>query len=243
MQNTRDENVQIKLSKACSDGDIVVVEDILEEVDINNRDYMGDTPLIYAMGIGALDIVRRLLEHPRIQLGKRVSFGFTALHEACLWNRVEIVRLLCQARSCGPGIVNMKNRDGDTALMIAVYWGYLDIVKEVDIEGTDFFTKDGYNGRTLIETARMRKNAKVLEYLIERNKVDNLQVISAHNVARYMKNKADVEALDIPETVRHFLARFVDDDDSLDTDDDGDDDDDKSLDLEDEDTIRSWFCE
>ena len=75
----------------------------------------------------------------------------------------------------------------------------------------------------------------MLEYLIERNKVDSLQVIAAHNVARYVKNKAGVEALEIPETVRHFLAGFVDDEDNLGTDDDIDDDDsDENLDTDDD---------
>ena len=46
--------------------------------------------------------------------------------------------------------------------------------------------------------------------------------------------KTTVEALDIPETVRHFLAGFVDDDEKLDRDDDGDADDDESLDTYDD---------
>ena len=75
---------------------------------------------------------------------------------------------------------------------------------------TDFSTKNS-DGRTLIETAREMNNDKVLEYLIERNKVDSLKVISVHNVARYVENKADVDALEIPGTMKSFLARFVDD--------------------------------
>ena len=51
---------------------------------------------------------------------------------------------------------------------------------------------------------------EVLEYLIERN-IDSLEVIAARNVARYVGKKVDVEALEIPGTVRQFLARFVDD--------------------------------
>ena len=52
----------------------------------------------------------------------------------------------------------------------------------------------------------------MLEYLIERNKkVDSLLVIAAHNVARYVEKKADVEDLEIPGTMRQYLARFVDD--------------------------------
>ena len=93
--------------------------------------------------------------------------------------------------------------------MIAVAWGYLDVVRELDVEGTNFFTKNR-DGTTLIEMARMHNHVDVLEYLIERNKVDSLQVITAHYVARYVKNKADLEALEITVTARRFLAGFVD---------------------------------
>ena len=104
-----------------------------------------------------------------------------------------------------------KNSHGDTALMEAVISGHLDIVKELDREVTDFFTKDR-DGRTLIEMARRNDNVEVLEYLIKRNKVDSLQVIAAHNVAKSVKNEADVEVLEIPVTVKHFLTGFVNED-------------------------------
>ena len=52
-----------------------------------------------------------------------------------------------------------------------------------------------------------------LEYLIDRPKVDSLKFIAAHNIARYVRNKADVEAMKIPVTVKHFLAGFVYDND------------------------------
>merc|ERR1712179_635827 len=119
-------------------------------------------------------------------------------------------QLLLQDRRCSPSVVNKKDGAGETALMIAVDMSHIDIVKVLDREGTDFFTKITSNGMSLMGMARMRKNAEVLEYLLERNRVDSLQVIAAHNIARYVKNKDDVEALEIPETVRHFLAGFVD---------------------------------
>ena len=59
--------------------------------------------------------------------------------------------------------------------------------------------------------ARRRNNAEVLEYLKERSKVDSLLVIAARHLARYVRSQADVEALEIPEIMRHYLARFVDD--------------------------------
>ena len=90
---------------------------------------------------------------------------------------------------------------------------HLDIVKELDREGTDFFTKDR-DGTTLMEMARGEDNDEVLEYLIERNKVDSLKAIAAHSFARYVRNKADIENLQIPVTLKQFLSGFVEDEDS-----------------------------
>ena len=85
--------------------------------------------------------------------------------------------------------------------------GHLDIVKELDMEGTDYHTKNMY-GTTLIEMARKRNKAEVFEYLMQRSNVDTLMVISAHNISRYVTID-DVESLPIPVTVKQFLARFV----------------------------------
>ena len=52
----------------------------------------------------------------------------------------------------------------------------------------------------------------MLKYLKERPKVDTLKAIVAHNIARYVRNKADVEAMEIPVTVKQFLAGFVTED-------------------------------
>ena len=208
-------------------GHLHIVRRILQhsEVEVNASDYAGYTPLMDAVNYGYLDIVRTLLEVPALQLGKGDEYG-SALHQACMHNRVSIMKLLCQDSRCSPGVVNKKNSyDGVTALMMAVCFGLLDIVKELDREGTDFFTKDR-DGTTLIEMARGMNRAKVLEYLIKRNKVDSLKVIAGHNVVRYVKNKSDVEALEIPGTVRQFLAGFVDDYEYHHTDDDDTDDDD-----------------
>ena len=246
MENTRGNTEE--LCEACFDGDIEVVEEILsnEMVNINGRDFVGGTPLTWAVRFGHLNIVRRILQHPEVdinasdydgdtplicavvggyldivrtllkvhalQFGRCNNDGATALHYASGVNRVSILKLLCQDSRCSPVVVNKKNsHDGATALMMAVYCGHLDIVKELDREGTDFSTKYG-DGTTLIEMARKKDHAEVLKYLKDRPKVDSLKVIVAHNIARYVRNKADVEAMEIPVTMRQFLAGFVNED-------------------------------
>ena len=38
-------------------------------------------------------------------------------------------------------------------------------------------------------------------------------MIAAHNVARYVRNKADIEALEIPVIMQNFLTGFADNND------------------------------
>ena len=57
--------------------------------------------------------------------------------------------------------------------------------------------------------ARREDTVEVWEYLKERPKVDSLKVIAVHNIAKYVRNKADVETLEIPVVLKHFLAGFV----------------------------------
>jgi len=215
------------LCGACSAGDIQTVRDIVnsKEVNINETVYGGSTPLMCAMRYIHTEVVRLLLTQPELQLDKRDSDGETALHMACLdnWN-IPVFRMLRQDRRCTPSVVNIKNNDGWTALMLAVYYGRLEIVKEMEkVEGIDFDTKDN-NGRTLIEVARVENETAVLEYLRDRKK-NTLEGMAANSVAKHLKNKEDVDALvddqHIPQSLKPLVVDFIDNDDD---DDDSDDD-------------------
>ena len=206
------------LCVACLYGDVLTVRDIVtsKEVDINNTndDRLSSTPLINAMLSNHTEVVRFLLTQPELQLDKRNSYGDTALHWACSNNgMISVVRLFCQDRRCTPSVVNIKNYHGRTALMVAVYFGQLEIVKEMEtVEGTDFDTKDS-NGRTLIEMARMMKRTAVLEYLRNRKK-NTLKGMAANIVAKHLENKEEIDPLvddqHVPKSLRPLVADFFD---------------------------------
>merc|ERR1719147_496118 len=103
-----------------------------------------------------------------------------------------------------------------TALMRAVHYGALEIVKEMEkVEGIDFDTKDK-DGRTLIEVARMRNRTAVLEYLRDRKK-RTLKGMAANSVAKLLKNKEDIDALvddqHILQSLKPLVADFIDNSD------------------------------
>ena len=154
------------------------------------------------------DIFRTLLQVPSLQLGRSSDSGSTVLHYACEKNLVCVLKLLCQDSTCNPSLVNKKDNDGFTALMKSVFNGHLDIVKKLEMEGTDYNTKNMY-GTTLIEMARKRRKTEVFEYLMKRPNVDTLMVICAQNISKYLTTIDDIESLHIPLTVKQFLSRFV----------------------------------
>ena len=116
------------LYDACILGDIQRVRDIVnsKEVDINDTYNHGYTPLMCAMKCIRTEVVRFLLTLPELQLDKRNENGETALHRACYrYNNIAVLRLLCKDRRCTPSVVNIKDNNGDTALMDAVFCGSL----------------------------------------------------------------------------------------------------------------------
>ena len=107
--------------------------------------------------------------------------------------------------------------------MVAVYWGQLEIVKELEkVEGIDFNTKNN-DGKTLIEMARMnptnfppsilKGKSAVLEYLLNRKK-NTLEGIAASIVAKHHKNKEAIDVLvddlHIPKSLKTLVADFID---------------------------------
>ena len=214
--NFGDSDGDTPLIFAVRNGHLSVVKKLLQhpDVDVNYSDCKGWTPLMWAIfcmepNVGQyLDIVKTLLQVPLLQLGRSCVLGATVLHYACHGNLVYILKLLCKDSRCNPAFVNKKDNLGDTALMKAVWKGHLDIVKELDMEGTDFHTTT-FGGTTLIQMARMENKPQLSEYLMKRPNVDTLMVISAHNMSRYLTTIDDVELLQIPFTVKQFLSRFV----------------------------------
>ena len=129
MEDDRKRNTK-KLVNACRGGNTDLVEHILsnDEVDINATGIACSTPLMAAVGSDNLDMVRRILQEPQLDLGKKASSGRTALHFACLDNKVSIINLLCQDSRCSPSVVNMKNNIGETPLESALRNNHPDAV-------------------------------------------------------------------------------------------------------------------
>ena len=86
--------------------------------DVNDKDWVGSTALMWAVMKRHNEIVRLLLEQPAVKVNEKNNSGWTALHCAALYNNPEGARMLL----LHPGFnsANSTNNNGVTALMEAV---------------------------------------------------------------------------------------------------------------------------
>jgi len=185
------------LRDACRAGDMQTVETILTrgEVDVNTGDPYGQTPLMFAMLNNQASIVTRLLSIPHIRLDCTKDYGRTALHWACANNNASVIAIFGQDSRCSPAILNMSDRGGETAVMVAVDKGHLDCVKEMDkLPGTDFTTKNNA-GESLIDVARKNNHHTVLEYLLPRNNQVAKEVANNTLERMNLRDIAEMEAV------------------------------------------------
>eukprot|EP00092_Neocalanus_flemingeri_P031786 GFUD01034529.1.p1 GENE.GFUD01034529.1~~GFUD01034529.1.p1 ORF type:complete len:302 (+),score=107.81 GFUD01034529.1:82-987(+) len=100
--------------------------------------------------------------------------GWTGLHNACHKNSAAAIRELGRDDRCIPAMVNMETGSGETAVMLATQEGHMESVVEMArITGTDFGTKNS-QGQTLLEVARERNYAQLVQFLEERSEEERL---------------------------------------------------------------------
>ena len=138
---------------ACRNKNIIATRLAMQEgADVNERG--GDhnrTPLMLAAERGAADICEWLLQQPWISIDCSDNNGYTAMHWACVYGRVEVLRMLLAARS--QGSINKRDNWGRTPLMCASVCGQLECVRMmVGVAGVDLETRDE-GGRSLEDPA------------------------------------------------------------------------------------------
>ena len=194
-----------RLSHACRSGNDDLVESILASgnVDINSCDgnFYHNTPMHYAMGFNHINIVTRLLSCAQTKLDVTNKYGKTSLHFACASNCTSGIRILGRDYRCTPAILNMKNNDGDSALMSAVAGGHLESVREMSsLDGVDFDTRNR-EGETLLDVARRNNHAQIIQLLEQRNNVQD-----AAEVARNSNTLGNVSLRDIGDEIDNIEA-------------------------------------
>ena len=127
--------------------------------DVNAKDNYRNIPLLEALYIGNLEIVKLLINHD-VNV-KEDSYGITLLLKAVSINNVEIVKLLI---SHGAD-VNIKNNYGITPLLKAVSTGNLEIAGLLIDHDADVNAKNNYGDTSLLKEASTG-NVEMVKLLI-----------------------------------------------------------------------------
>ena len=104
---------------------------------INFRYQDGLTPLLAACLHNHPQVVRELLATDDVDMTATNLRGMTAMHLACQHGSVECIKILGLDRRMSSAQLNIKNKEGRTALMEAVLADQVDSLLE-KIEGVDW---------------------------------------------------------------------------------------------------------
>ena len=162
------------LCMTCQDGDNDTVEKIMfrGDVDVNSTDVFGHYPLYYAMHFNNPSILRTLLANVNTRLGVthcNYDDNRIGMLECCYWH-VECVKIFTSHSRCNTNVLNRKNEDGDTILMIAAIYGNLNLVRVLaQLPGIDFDAKNKKE-ETALDLARQFNAPGIVECLEENYK-------------------------------------------------------------------------
>jgi ankyrin repeat protein len=106
----------------------IVLEYLIPRIDINSKNWEGNTILMQAIGAEYFDVVFKLLDEQKNSIDINTSniYGATALMYASYKGYTEIVERLLGFANID---VNRRNEDGSTALIFASAYGYFEIVR------------------------------------------------------------------------------------------------------------------
>lgn len=111
-------------SLACRRGYTNIVSFLIEEgVDVNDPDLGGQgfSPLFHACNNDRTDVIKILLDTPRLNVNYQLFHGYTILHDVCFYGQVELARLLLTSRSdINP---NIEDSIGRTPIHVACQRG------------------------------------------------------------------------------------------------------------------------
>jgi len=168
--NFRNNMRQTALYLACENNHFDIVKRLCQEpkVDMSLKDVRGFTALMVCCEKGYLPIVELLLQYQdRYDINSQNNQRYTALHEACRKNHVNIVKRLCKDSTLN---MSLKDLYGNTALMICHEKGYLPIAEEL------LQYQDRSNGHqqttTMLHSACYDGNVDVVKRLCQDPKLD-----------------------------------------------------------------------
>lgn len=161
---------QVMFEQAVKTGHVDVVRALIRgkpEIDVEARDWLGQTALQVAAGLGYLDLVKFLI-HQRTAVNTKPSKdgGRTALQAAAKAGHIDIVMILLENEAD----VNAQaaEKRGLTALQAAAAGGHIDVVRLLLSKDADANADASYEfGRTALQAAAKGGHIDAVKMLLE----------------------------------------------------------------------------
>ncbi|XP_067668072.1 serine/threonine-protein phosphatase 6 regulatory ankyrin repeat subunit A-like [Haliotis asinina] len=154
---------------ACLAESVDIVQDLLSHgiVEIESKDRMGRTPVMYAAEQGNKKVLDLLVSRG-CNLSVVDDQGRNILHAACLSDNVDIVDYLL---SLGIADIESRGEGGDTPVMYAAEQGNKKVVNLLVSKGCNLSIVDDL-GRNILHVACLSDNVDIVENLLSREIVD-----------------------------------------------------------------------
>ena len=178
---------------ACESKSLPMVQFLLanlSSIDVNTKDYNGDTAFHFACQSGNPKLVKFLIEQmPNLDLNARNNNGNTPFHLACQNGHLDIVKFMVNHMTC-PKHLNVLSIDGSNPFHYACQSGCLELVKYFvkNITWTDFSAKNN-EGETpfylsVDEHNKIESVLDVAQFLISQREIINIDLTSRPRIGR-----------------------------------------------------------
>ena len=165
---------------AAVSGFLDVVKLLIEQyAEVDGRTSKGSTPLRAATCQGHLDIVRCLVESGADVNARKYDDKSTLLTGACYFGHLSVVTYLIDKGA----IIDLQDKEGNTALHDAAHRGHLEIVSQLLVLGASQLPNN--QGLTPLLYACDKGSNEIVEYLIKRpectkeQRIDALELLGA----------------------------------------------------------------
>ena len=193
---------------ACCAGKTKIVEKLIDrpDIDVNAQNITGGTALMFAAFLGFADIAEKILKHPDVDVNLKDNKGKTASDyaDAKIAGMIKSYQKGIDKRGInkdsdykiGVGIneyvaeVNKRDNDGNTALMLASFYGWTDEVKKLLADPEIDVNMRHSTGDTALMDACSNGNTEVVEQLLQHPKIDvNAQNREGFTALMYAANR------------------------------------------------------
>jgi ankyrin repeat protein len=165
-----------KFYRACEEGNIERIERLISKcADKTILNWSGGThdatPLWIACHHGHLEVVKRLLKEPIIEINKTNSYGMSPLYIACQEGKTEVVKALLAHKLIDP---NISMKDGDRPFDIAYARRHLKIANKLLAHKKYNPNHINQFGETSFLLACEKGYEELVAFMLARNKFDVL---------------------------------------------------------------------